>query len=77
MRNPTPKAIWLVTAGLALLGAAIAVSVFVTPVAGDFPWGIHIVTIPAVALVGVVIGWVMRDRQAAEEQAKAEVEKKN
>lgn len=70
------KATGLVVAGLVLLAAAIAISVFITPVDGDFPWGIHIVTIPAVCLVGIVIGWVMRDKQAAEERARAEIEKK-
>lgn len=70
------KAVVLVIAGLVLLAAAIAISVFITPVGDDFPWGIHIVTIPATALVGVVIGWFMRDKQAAEERARAEIEKK-
>jgi len=77
MSDPGKKTIVLVVASLVLLAAAIAISVFITPVGEQFPWGIHIVTIPGVCLAGIVIGWVMRDRQAAEERAKAEIEKKS
>lgn len=64
----------LVFAGLALLAAAIALVAFTRTGGGEFPWGIHLVTIPAVALAGLVIGWLMRDRQAAEDRARAEIE---
>ncbi len=41
---------------------------------GGFPWAIHAVTVPATLLLGVVIGWVLRERKAAEEKARAEIE---
>jgi len=69
-----PRSVLLLVAGLVLLAAAIAVVVLGYGGSGDFPFGIHIITIPAVALLGLVAGWVMRDRQAAEERARAEIE---
>jgi hypothetical protein len=61
--------------GLLLLMAAIAVVVTEMRGGDEFPWGIHLVTIPAVFLVGLIVGWVMRERQAAEERAKAEIDR--
>lgn len=73
----TPKASGILVAlAAALLAGAIGVVVVGYSAGGDFPWGIHIITIPAVALVGLIIGWLMRDRQAAEERARAEIEAK-
>jgi hypothetical protein len=40
----------------------------------DFPWGIHLVTVPAVLLLGIIVGWGLRDRQLAEESARRELE---
>lgn len=65
----------LFVASLVILGAAIAVVVLEMRDGEQFPWGTHIVTIPAVFLFGLVAGWVMRERQAAEERARAEIEK--
>lgn len=65
----------LFVASLVILGAAIAVVVLEMRDGEQFPWGTHIVTIPAVFLFGLVAGWVMRERQAAEEKARAEIEK--
>ena len=28
-----------------------------------FPWGIHFITIPLILLVGIFIGWTLRDRK--------------
>lgn len=36
----------------------------------SFPWGIHVWTIPLTLLVGVFIGWVMRDRKAEMDEAR-------
>lgn len=72
-----PKAgIALVVTGAAMLVAAVLVVALGYSGGGEFPWGIHIITIPAVALVGLIIGWMMRDRQAAEDRARAEIEAK-
>lgn len=68
----TSLAVKLVVLCLLLLAGSIVVVVLGSP-AGEFPWGIHLVTIPGVLLVGVVVGWTMRDRQAAEERARAEL----
>lgn len=38
-----------------------------------FNWGIHSVTIPAVFLVGLIAGWWLRERKAAEERAREEI----
>ena len=73
MKSSHPKSTLLVVIAMALLLVAIGVSVFVRPQPGEFPWGIHIVTIPGVCLAGVVIGWLMRDRQAAEDQARDQI----
>lgn len=73
MDKARSKSPLLFVAALVLLAVAIAVSVFVTPQPGEFPWGIHIVTIPGVCLAGIVIGWLMRDRQAAEESAREQI----
>jgi hypothetical protein len=73
----TPKASGiLVAVAAALLAGAIGVVALGYSVGGDFPWGTHIITIPAVALVGLIAGWMMRDRQAAEERARADIEAK-
>ncbi|MCC6573276.1 MAG: hypothetical protein IT462_05735 [Planctomycetes bacterium] len=40
-----------------------------------FPWTIHAITIPATLLVGVVIGWFLRERKAAEDKAREEISK--
>lgn len=59
--------------GLLLVAAVVVVAVVKVPERG-FPWGIHLVTVPAVLLLGVIIGWFMRDRQFAEEQAQQAVD---
>ena len=69
------QAIVLTVSSVVLLAASIAVVVLEMRGAEEFPWGIHLVTIPAVFLVGLIAGWVMRERQAAEEKARAELEK--
>ena len=69
------QAIILTVSSVVLLAASIAVVVLEMRGAEEFPWGIHLVTIPAVFLVGLIAGWVMRERQAAEEKARAELEK--
>jgi fluoride ion exporter CrcB/FEX len=61
-------------AGLLLLVAAIVVQAIGLDAAQQFPWGIHLVTVPAVALIGVAVGWAVRDKQAADERARAEIE---
>jgi hypothetical protein len=63
----------LVAASVLILAAAVAVVVTEMRGGDEFPWGIHLVTIPAVFLVGLIAGWVMRERQAAEERARAEI----
>jgi hypothetical protein len=65
----------LVVASVVILAAA--VGVVVTEMRGndEFPWGIHLITIPAVFLLGLIAGWVMRERQAAEERAREEIER--
>lgn len=60
--------------GLLLLLAAIVVQAIGLDAAQQFPWGIHLVTVPAVALIGVAVGWAVRDKQAADERARAEIE---
>lgn len=65
----------LLVISIVLLAAATAVVVTEMRGADEFPWGIHLVTIPAVFLLGLIAGWVMRERQAAEERARAEIEK--
>ena len=67
----------LTVVSLILLGAAIAVVVTEMRGGDEFPWGIHLITIPAVFLVGLIEGWVMRDRQAAEDRARDEIEKES
>lgn len=76
MSVPTGKGLILAAAGVVLLSASIAVAALAPAAAGAFPWGIHMVTIPGVALLGLVAGWFMRDKQAAEERARAEIEGK-
>jgi fluoride ion exporter CrcB/FEX len=65
----------LLVISIVLLAAATAVVVTEMRGADEFPWGIHLVTIPAVFLLGLIAGWVMRERQAADERARAEIEK--
>lgn len=65
----------LLVISIALLAAATAVVVTEMRGSDQFPWGIHLITIPAVFLLGLIAGWVMRERQAAEEKARAEIEK--
>ena len=67
----------LTVVSLILLGAAIAVVVTEMRGGDEFPWGIYLITIPAVFLVGLIAGWVMRDRQAAEDRARDEIEKES
>ncbi|MCA8911133.1 MAG: hypothetical protein KDB82_05490 [Planctomycetes bacterium] len=78
MPNPENKQPMVLTVvSLILLGAAIAVVVTEMRGGDEFPWGIHLITIPAVFLVGLIAGWVMRDRQAAEDRARDEIEKES
>ncbi|MCF6228843.1 MAG: hypothetical protein L3J82_09335 [Planctomycetes bacterium] len=64
----------LVVVSLLLLVVSIVVAVISSGVKDAFDWGTHIVTIPCVLLLGVVVGWMMRDKQAAEERAKTSVD---
>ncbi len=36
---------------------------------GEFPWGIHLITIPLTIVFGFVLGWIVRERLFANEQA--------
>lgn len=71
------KRMLLLLVGLSLALIAGSIAVVVTEMRGDdsFPWGIHLITIPAVFIVGLIAGWVMRERQLADERARAEIEK--
>ncbi|MCA8915672.1 MAG: hypothetical protein KDB90_09695 [Planctomycetes bacterium] len=73
--SPAKGPVVLVAVSIALLAGAIAVVVTEMRGADEFPWGIHMITIPAVFIVGLIVGWVMRERQLAEERARAEIEK--
>ncbi|MCB9895803.1 MAG: hypothetical protein H6839_15255 [Planctomycetes bacterium] len=73
--NPAKGPVVLVALSIALLAGAIAVVVTEMRGADEFPWGIHIITIPAVFIVGLIVGWVLRERQLAEEKARAEIDK--
>ncbi|MCB9935221.1 MAG: hypothetical protein H6840_05975 [Planctomycetes bacterium] len=75
MGNSRKQALILTVISVVLLVAATAVVVTEMRGADEFPWGIHLITIPAVFLLGLIAGWVMRERQAAEERARAEIEK--
>ncbi|MHC4841112.1 MAG: hypothetical protein ACYTDT_09185 [Planctomycetota bacterium] len=68
------KPIVLVVLSLMIMAVALVAVLTNLGENDPFPWGTHIVTIPIVLLVGVVIGWTMRDKQAAEERAKAHIE---
>jgi hypothetical protein len=41
----------------------------------NFNWGIHSITIPSVFLAGLIAGWLLRERKAAEERAREEIAK--
>jgi hypothetical protein len=41
----------------------------------NFNWGIHLVTIPMTIAIGVLIGWVLRDKKAANDDARRELDK--
>jgi hypothetical protein len=41
--------------------------------AEGFPWTIHAITVPATFLAGLVAGWYLRERKAAEERARREL----
>ena len=75
--SPPRGPVVLVVISIALLAGAIAVVVTEMRGADEFPWGIHMITIPAVFIVGLIVGWVMRERQSAEEKARAEIDKDN
>jgi len=68
------KAATLAFVSVVLLVASVVVA-FVAgrPSTGAFPWGVHIVAVPGVLLLGLIVGWVMRDRQAAEERSRQEI----
>ncbi|MBX3460391.1 MAG: hypothetical protein KF696_10590 [Planctomycetes bacterium] len=66
----------LLLLSVVILVAAIIFAAIALDDGRGFPWGTHLVTVPAVALLGVVVGWWLRDRQAAEEEARREIEKK-
>jgi len=40
----------------------------------NFNVGIHIVTIPMTIAIGIMIGWMMRDKKAANDDARREIE---
>ena len=75
MVDARKPAMVLLVISVVLLAAATAVVVTEMRGSDQFPWGIHLITIPAVFLLGLIAGWVMRERQAAEERARAEIEK--
>jgi type III secretory pathway component EscS len=64
----------VLAAGVVLMAGAVSLAVTQMREDDVFPWGIHLITIPAVFLLGLVAGWVMRERQAADERARAEIE---
>ena len=74
MAGTNKQAMILTVISVVLLVAATAVVVTEMRGADEFPWGIHLITIPAVFLVGLIVGWVMREKQAADEKARAEVD---
>jgi len=74
MTDGRKQAVILAVISVVLLAAATAVVVTEMRGADEFPWGIHLITIPAVFLVGLIVGWVMRERMAAEERARSEVD---
>lgn len=75
MGDSRKQALILTVISVVLLAAATAVVATEMRGSDQFPWGIHLITIPAVFLLGLIAGWVMRERQAAEERARAEIEK--
>lgn len=40
----------------------------------NFNLGIHLVSIPATVAIGVLIGWMLRDRKAANDEAQREID---
>ncbi len=66
----------LVLFSVAVLVAAIVVAWVGLDDGRGFPWGTHLVTVPAVMLLGVIVGWWMRERQLAEERARDEIASK-
>lgn len=67
--------------GKALLGLSavtLIASIVVVAIGIDqgraFPWGTHMVTVTAVLLLGVIAGWWLRERQAAEDRAREEID---
>lgn len=63
--------------------AFVMATLFAAPLAAEgepsmwsnFNWGIHSITIPAVFLLGLIAGWLLRERKAAEERAREEIAK--
>lgn len=74
MADGRKQAVVLTGVSVVLLVAATAVVVTEMRGADEFPWGIHLITIPGVFLLGLIVGWVMREKQAADERARAEVD---
>lgn len=69
--------LFLTLSGVLLLAAAIIVVVTELRARETFPWGIHLVTIPSVLLLGVIVGWTLREHQAGEERARAEIDRED
>ncbi len=63
---------------MGLSAATLVASIVVVAVGIDqhrsFPWGTHMVTVTAVLLLGVIAGWWLRERQAAEDRAREEID---
>lgn len=62
----------LVILSVILLAASVVIAWIGLDDGRGFPWGTHLVTVSAVLLFGVVIGWWLRERQLAEERARDE-----
>jgi hypothetical protein len=67
----------LVVVSCVLLLGSIGLAVADLRAEDAFPWGIHLVTVPAVLLLGVIMGWGLRDRQLAEEAARRQLDEES
>ena len=61
---------------LAVLGTTLVAQDRVEAEEG-FPWDIHLITVPLVLLFGVFIGWSLRERKYAGDEARANSEAKS
>jgi hypothetical protein len=59
----------LVCLGAIACGSALVAAERVDSAPG-FPWAIHVFTIPLTLLLGIFVGWALRDRKAANDEAR-------